>query len=73
MKVLNALHIMFVPIPDTLIIMIYSSSQGKFEGVGIANMVMSVLFIAWSNPYYFICIRNEDDYENKIYQHAKTL
>ena len=62
MKVLNALHIM-----------IYSSSQGKFEGIGIANLVLSVLFIVWSIPYYFICIRYEDDYENEIYEHAKTL
>ena len=73
MKVLNALHIMFVSVPDILIIMIYSSSQGKFEGIGIANLVLSVLFIVWSIPYYFICIRYEDDYENEIYEHAKTL
>ena len=64
MKVLKALHIMFVSIQDILIIMVYSSSQGKFEGVGIANMILSVLFIAWSIPYYFICIRNRMNFTN---------
>ena len=71
MRVINALHLMFVAIPQVLIISIHSSALDKFKGIDIANLFFSCVFIIWSVGYYFICINNEDYYDTVIYEYVK--
>ena len=71
MRVINALHVMFVAIPQLLIISIHSSALDKFKGIDIANLFFSCIFIIWSVGYYFICINKEDYYDTVIYEYVK--
>jgi hypothetical protein len=71
MRVINALHVMFVALPQLLIILIHSSALNKFDNVDVANIIFSFIFIFWSIWYYFICIKNEDDYDSVIYEYSK--
>ena len=71
MRVINALHVMFVAIPQLLIISIHSSALDKFIGIDIANLFFSCIFIIWSVGYYFICIKKEDYYDTVIYEYVK--
>ncbi len=71
MRVVNALHVMFVAIPQLLIISIHSSALDKFKGIDIANLFFSCIFIIWSVGYYFICINKEDYYDTVIYEYVK--
>ena len=71
MRVINALHLMFVAIPQVLIISIHSSALDKFKCIDIASLVFSCFFILWSIGYYFLCINKEDYYDNVIFEYAK--
>ena len=71
MRVINALHVMFVAIPQLLIITIHSSALDKFKAIDIASLVFSCVFILWSAGYYFLCITKEDDYDSVIFDYAK--
>ena len=71
MRVINALHVMFVAIPQLLIITIHSSALDKFKGIDIASLVFSCFFILWSVGYYFLCINKEDYYDSVIFEYAK--
>ena len=71
MRVINALHVMFVAIPQLLIITIHSSANDKFEAIDITSLVFSCVFILWSVGYYFLCITKEDDYDSVIFEYAK--
>lgn len=73
MKVINALHLMFVSIPQILIVCIYSSSIDYFNGIGIASLVLAIIFILWSVGYYFVCISCEDNFESEIEKHTKEI
>ena len=55
LRLVNAIHFMFVALPQLLIIPINCSMKGKFQGVDIASLIFSCLFIVWSVGYYFIC------------------
>ena len=68
MRLVNAIHFMFVAIPQLLIVSINSSARGNFKGLDIASLVFSAFFIAWSVGYYFYCVTNNDGYENLIIQ-----
>ena len=68
MRLVNAIHFMFVAIPQLLIVPINSSARGNFKGLDIASLVFSAFFIAWSVGYYFYCVTNNDGYENLIIQ-----
>ena len=71
MRLVNAMHFMFVSIPQLLIITINSSARGDFKGIDIASLVFSCFFIVWSVAYYFYCIKNDDGYDNLITQYAE--
>jgi hypothetical protein len=62
-KVLNALHIMFVSLPQLLIIPIHSSSLNKFEIIDIVSLVFCTFFILWSLGYYLICAFKDEEIE----------
>ena len=66
MRLVNALHFLFVALPQVLIVPINSSINDKFEGIDIASLICSILFIFWSVGYYFICIMNDGPYEDMI-------
>ena len=66
MRLVNALHFLFVALPQVLIVPINSSINDKFEGIDIASLIVSILFIFWSVGYYFLCIMNEGIYEDMI-------
>ena len=68
MRLVNAIHFMFVAIPQLLIVTINSSARGNFKGLDIASLVFSSFFIAWSVGYYFYCVANDDGYDNLIHQ-----
>ena len=71
MRLVNAMHFMFVSIPQLLIATINSSARGDFKGIDITSIVFSSLFIVWSVAYYFYCIKNDDGYDNLITQYAE--
>ena len=66
MKLLNGLHIMFISIPQLLIICINSSANDNFERLDIASLIISILFIVWSLIYYILCIIREVEYDDYI-------
>lgn len=66
MRLINAIHVMFVSIPQLLIVPINSSAQGDYRWVDILSIVLSALFVAWSAGYYFICITNDTTYSDYI-------
>ena len=66
MRLVNALHFLFVALPQVLIVPINSSIVDKFEGIDIASLICSIIFILWCVGYYFICITNQDGYEEMI-------
>ena len=66
MRLVNALHFLFVALPQILIVPINSSINDKFEGIDIASLICSILFIFWSVGYYFICVMNDASYEDMI-------
>ena len=71
MRLVNAVHFMFVALPQLLIISINSSARGNFKGIDIASLVFSCLFILWSVIYYFYCIQNDDGYDLLIMKYAE--
>ena len=71
MRLVNAIHFMFVSIPQLLIVTINSSARGDFKGIDIASLVFSCFFIVWSVAYYFYCIKNDEGYDNLISQYAE--
>ena len=64
MRLVNAIHFMFVALPQLLIVSINSSARGNFKGIDIASLVFSSFFIAWSVGYYFYCVTFDDGYDN---------
>ena len=66
MRLVNAIHFMFVSIPQLLIVTINSSARGDFKGIDIASIFFSCFFILWSVIYYFYCIKNDEGYDNLI-------
>ena len=71
LRLVNAVHFMFVALPQLLIIPINSSMRDKFQAVDIASLIFSCLFIVWSVGYYFICITFKDEYEDYICDYAE--
>ena len=66
MRLVNALHFLFVALPQVLIVPINSSINDNFEAIDLASLICSIIFIFWSIGYYFICIINEAPYEDMI-------
>ena len=66
MELINAIHIMFISIPQILIISINSSANEKFEKLDIASLVISSIFTVWSLVYYFLCKIMEIEYDDYI-------
>ena len=66
MRLVNAIHFMFVALPQLLVVSINSSARGNFVGLDIASLVFSAFFIVWSVGYYFYCIANDEGYDNLI-------
>ncbi len=71
MRIVNALHVIFVAIPQLLIITIHSSTIDKFKYIDITSLVFSCVFIHWSVGYYFLLISKEDEYDGVIFEYAK--
>ena len=66
MKLLNAVHVLFISIPEILIISINSSANDEFKKIDIASLVISAFFIVWSAIYYLLCTKFEVDYDDYI-------
>ena len=71
MRLVNAIHFMFVSVPQLLIVTINSSARGNFKGIDIASIIFSSIFIVWSVFYYFYCIKNDEGYDNLISQYTE--
>ena len=71
MRLVNAIHFMFVALPQLLIVTTNSSSRGNFKAVDITSLVLSVFFMIWSVGYYFYCIANDEGYDNLNYLNIK--
>jgi len=65
-KFLNAIHFVFVSIPQLLIVSIHSSGLGKFATIDIISLSFSCAFIVWSVIYYLICTKKEDDWYSDL-------
>ena len=66
MKLLNGIHVMFISIPQILIISINSSAHEDFTKLDISSLVISIIFIIWSIAYYFLCAIKEIEYDDFI-------
>ena len=66
MKLLNGIHVMFISIPQILIISINSSAHDDFTKLDISSLVISIIFIIWSIVYYFLCAIKEIEYDDFI-------
>ena len=66
MRLINGLHVMFISIPQLLIISINSSAHESFENLDIASLVISSIFIVWSGVYYVLCNIKEADYDDYV-------
>ena len=66
MRLLNGIHVMFISIPQILIITINSSIHGMLQKLSISSLVISIAFIVWSSLYYFLCVIKEVDYDDYI-------
>lgn len=64
LKIINAVHVMFVSLPQLLIISVHSSALEHFKGIDITSLILSIIFMVYSIGYYFICTTKEDDFEN---------
>ena len=77
MKLINAVHIIFVSIPQILIISVNSSANNNFENIDITSIFFSSFFIVWSGIYYLLCGKFEIDYDDyitlTIYKNNKIL
>ncbi len=71
MRLVNAVHFMFVSLPQLLIVTINSSARGNFKAVDVTSLVFSILFMVWSVGYYFYCVSNDEGYDNLITQFAE--
>ena len=61
-KVINAMHIIFISLPQILIITVHSSSIGAFCTIDVISLVFSCAFIMWSTMYYIMCNVKEADF-----------
>ena len=66
MRLVNALHFLFVALPQILIVPINGSINDNFEGIDIASLIFSIIFVFWTIGYYFICICNEAPFEDMM-------
>ena len=66
MKLVNAVHVIFISIPQIIIISINSSANDNFEKIDIASLFFSSFFIIWSGIYYLLCSKFEIDYDDYI-------
>ena len=66
MRVINAIHFIFIAIPQFLVVVVNSSIKGKFNAMDISSLVCSSLFIVWSILYYIYCKMKENDYDEYI-------
>ena len=66
MRLVNGLHVMFISIPQLLIISINSSAHERFENLDIASLIISSIFIVWSGVYYVLCNSKEADYDDYV-------
>lgn len=65
-KVLNAMHIIFISLPQLLIVTIHSSSLGTYKAIDIISLVFSCGFIMWSIAYYILCTVKETEYDIEL-------
>lgn len=72
-RVMNALHVMFVSIPQLLIVSVFGTTFRGLDGLGISCLVMSALFILWSVIFYLLCVRFDETFETVIQEHTKTI
>ena len=72
LRLVNAVHFVFVALPQLLIIPINGSANDKgLQIIDIISLVFSFLFMIWSVGYYFICITFTDQYEDLLIEYAE--
>ena len=71
LKIINAVHVMFVSLPQLLIISVHSSALDHFKGIDITSLILSIIFMIYSVGYYFICTNKEDNFENTYEDYVK--
>ena len=66
-RLLNIFHLLFVSIPQILIITINSSANSYFDAVSIVSLLFSSIYIIWSITYQFVlCVSNQYEYDNNF-------
>ena len=72
LRLVNAVHFVFVAMPQLLIVPINCSAKDKgLQIIDIISLVFSFLFMIWSVGYYFICITFTDQYEDLLIEYAE--
>ena len=65
MRLVNAVHFMFVALPQILIIPINGSANDDgMQSIDIVSLIISCIFVFWTVGYYFLCIQFQNEYEN---------
>ena len=74
MRLINAVHFMFVALPQVLIVPINgSANEHGLQNVDIASLFFSCVFMIWSVGYYFICILLNDRFDDYITEYVEKI
>ena len=72
LRLVNAVHFMFVALPQLLIVPINGSANDKgLQIIDIISLIFSCVFMIWSVGYYFICIFFNEQYEDLLIEYAE--
>ena len=74
LRLVNAIHFMFVALPQLLIVPINGSANDQgLQIIDIISLVFSCLFMIWSVGYYFICIVFSEQYEDLLIEYSEKI
>ena len=72
MRLINAIHFMFVALPQLLIVPITcSAEEHKFHPVDITSLIFSIIFMIWSIGYYFLCVIYYNHFDDYITEYVE--
>ena len=54
-RIINALHIMFISIPQIIIVTLNSFASEKFSPIDTISLLLSSVFIIWNIFYFLLC------------------
>ena len=66
LRLINAMHCMFVSMPQCIIVPINGKIRESLSPLSISSLLFSVIFIFWSLFHYLFCVRNKVYFQDCI-------